>query len=195
MRRPLPAPRRWRRLAWLPLGVGLALACAARPDDPVAVVEAYFHSLGDDPVRSLPLLSETFHEQHGLYPITTAEATRRLRGQRPRSPERPAGGGSLDAARVAWLMVQMKPEYRDIAASLRIQPERPRIDDDRARVRVRVDPGNAPVFLQTFALSRNGPDGRWQIDRVRQTGVRPKSRLAAAAAWPSTSHERGKGAR
>ena len=166
----------------------LVLVGCADHSDPTGVVEAYFRTLARDPVRNAELLSPAFHATHGLRYVTTADAEE-LRGGDTSALARPAASTtSLSGSQVAWLMVQMKPDYLAIASRLQPTLEAPRITGDRARLTARVRSATGPGFVQHFTLSRPDPGARWRIDAIEQEGVVEANLRAAIVAYPNTLH-------
>lgn len=177
-----PAPERTRE--------GVATA-------PARAVADYFASLGRDPMRTLPLTSPTFHQRHELRVVTTAEAREWLEQQRQTGPrsgavlEQPTAAPSradfsLDRARLGWLTIQQREQFRATAARLGVGEweEGPADSAHGSRwVRVRVQAPGGEAFEQVFELSSDG--GRWRIDAVEQTGLTEHNALAAFVAAPS----------
>ena len=184
----------------LVLATGPQIACGAPPPSAQETVQAYFHTLARDPLRNLDLLSPRFHRSHGLRPMTQAETERLLEDaeplETPAEPrDRPARVGSsdeisLDSARMAWLVVQMKPEYRRIASRLEPKWVHTKEAGDRAQVVVRVRGTRGPHFLQRFSLSRATPAAEWRIDRIVQQGVVAENLRSAVVAYPNIEHQR-----
>jgi len=162
----------------------LALLCGCAPsqETPADVASAYFEALGSDPLRTLPLLTDTFHRRHGLRVATAADAQR---------------GAAVDAAtplaldrhQLGWLAIQSRPSLAQRVSELATQIGDTREDGARATVAVRVDPRDGPGFEQRFELVR-GDDGAWRIDAIEQLGVAPASAVAAFAAYPSEAGRR-----
>ncbi len=177
-----------RKAALLLVGLALVLACPREPPSAEATVRAYFATLARDPVRNLSLTSPRFQHAHGLRFVTTAEAQRRLRGERPQEIER-AEPTSTDGARVAWLMTQMKPEFLRLARGLALETVSVEESQDRALVGVRVSSPGAPAFRQRFRLSRAAPADAWRIDGIEQEGLVRANLRAAAVAYPRAAIE------
>jgi len=164
----------------LALGLALCAAGCARPASPTEVVAAYFAALGRDPIRTLPLLTPAFHEQHGLHAVTSAEARAGGSGEAPR-----AGALAVDRFELGWLAVQSREGFRALRGLLAVTPVRDEITGDRAGVTVLVQAGAGPAFEQRFALAREAPGASWRIDSIEQSGVAPGAELAAFVAHPT----------
>ncbi len=188
----------WRALvALLSLAAHQGLGCGPAPRTAIATVESYFHTLARDPLRNLELLTPAFHRAHGLKPMTQAEAKRFELGlsPAPKSQEHSAadqsiGAVSPDAARLAWLVVQMKPSYRRLARELSIRPLRVKEEAYQALVSVSVRAPQGPRFVQQFALSRAADQAPWRIDHIDQRGVVAANLKAAVVAFPNIEHQR-----
>lgn len=177
------------------LALTLALGCrSAEPAPPAAVVDRYFRFLARDPIRTLPLLTPAFHEQHGLHVVTTAEARRwqeELRsGAAPAPPPAAEERFAVDRLQLAWLAVQAREPFRALRDRLAWSRLGEGLEGDRAWVRVRVQAGDEPPFEQRFALVRTGPGAAWRIDAVEQGGVARGNRAAAFVAHPSEATRR-----
>lgn len=174
------------RLGLLAL-VALALACGGRAGDPRAVVEQYFRCLGRDPIRTLPLLAPSFHEEHALHVVTTAEARRNLAGAAlpERVPEDADTTLALDRLELGWLGVQMRTELRDLAARLVVTPIDAGVHGDEATVDVRIQGPEGPPFAQRFTLAREAPGAAWRITGVAQRDLVPANLTAAFVAFPN----------
>ena len=184
-------PRRLLRASPVVLSLAACLACAPAPPDPVQVVERYFAWVGRDPVRVLPLLSDAYHRSHGL---TVAKLENFSWGHRTYiDPERATGANpdlaavdaerGIDGARFAWLMIQIAPNFQQLARQLEYQVVGSRVDGDRATVDVRI--GRAIGFRQRFELSRDPDVGRWRIDGATQEGVVRSTSYLAFIAMPA----------
>ena len=164
----------------LALGLALCAAACARPASPAEVVAAYFAALGRDPIRTLPLLTPAFHEQHALHAVTSAEARGGGRGEPP-----DAGALAVDRFELGWLAVQSREGFRALRDRLGVTPIGDEATGDRAHVSVRIEAGAAPAFEQRFALVRQAPGAPWRIDSIEQSGVAPGAELAAFVAHPT----------
>ena len=167
--------------ARLALGLALAAAACAPERSPVEVVEAYFRFLGRDPIRTLPLLTDAFHEQHGLHTVTGKEA----HGVRA-EPGR-ADRLAVDRCELGWLRIQSRGAFRALRDRLIVTPIHDEVQGDRARVAVRVQVDQELPFEQSFSLVREAPGRPWRIESVAQNGVAPEAALAAFVAHPTES--------
>lgn len=172
-----------------------AAACQRALDMPAGVVQVYLHSLGRDPLRALALTTSEFQRRHGLHTATSAEVAaweRRLEHAGPAEPpavEAPAPRTD-DERRIAWLALQIKPAYIDLAA--RLQPallEQRSLDARHAVVTVEIRGAAVPPFRQVFELVQEAP-GDWLIDRVEQRGVVEGNLAAALVANPTEETRR-----
>jgi hypothetical protein len=173
------------------LALGLvAIGCGAPgARTPAATVDGYFRDLARDPIRTLPLLTTGFHEQHGLGVVTAAEAQRPA----PRdaaSAAGAAGPASVDRLQLGWLAVQSRDSFRALRDRLSVTPLTVTEDGASAVVVVRVQPSGAAAFDQLFALSRSAADGAWRIESVEQQRVTAESLPAAFVAHPSEATRR-----
>ena len=161
----------------------LMSACGSTPDPAITVVDAYLVSVGRDPIRTLPLLTDAFHRRHGLHVATAAEA--RGRGGTP-------GDLAVDRYQLGWLAVQSRPGLaRGLAGvSLTFAADGLREEGDRAWVTVPIHSGDRPAFEQRFSLVRAGPDAPWRIDAIEQSGVAPANAATAFAAYPNEASRR-----
>ena len=171
------------------LAVGLALGLAGCTPGPVETVDDYFRSLRDDPVRTLILTSEAFHERHGVRRVPPLRPGGRPPAPAPDAAEAEAGG-RLARARLGWLLMIKMSTYHELAERLRVEHVSVDSDAEQATVVTRVSAPGATPFLQTFVLRRSARDGRWRIDEIVQQDVRIGSRAPAYAAYPSqANHE------
>ncbi len=168
------------------LALGLvATGCGApRSATPAATVDAYFRDLGRDPIRTLPLLTTGFHEQHGLGVVTAAEAQRLAHGVAS-NPAGASAAASVDRLQLGWLAVQSRTEFRAVRDRLRVTPSSVTEDGAGAVVVVHVQPNGTAGFDQRFELSRSASSGAWRIETVEQEGVVAESRAAAFVAHPN----------
>jgi len=164
----------------------LALACGGAPDSPRGVVDAYFASLGRDPLRTLPLLSPAFHRQHDLHVVTTAEALRATsrRGTVGANPDPLPPQLAPDRLQLAWLMLQVRPGFASELEAFAIEPRGEQTEGATVRVTVRVTPARGQAFDQIFSLTRDNA-GAWRIEGVEQRGVDPSNAIAAYVAHPT----------
>ena len=169
---------------WVLLG---AVGCGAPAATPIDVAQAYFRALARDPIRTLPLLTPEFHRRHGLRVATAADARAAAEHRAP--AELPAAL-ALDRQQLGWLVVQSRPEVAKIVAAFTTRLGDAHESGDTASVAMRVDPHEAPVFEQRFALVRDGTGAPWRIDAIEQVGVTPASAAAAFAAWPNEAARR-----
>lgn len=161
----------WWREASTPASVESpsALAPAGTPE---AAVDVYLRSLGRDPLRTLPLLTDAAHRQHGLG-LTASGAGNDVRRV------------SMDERRLAWLAAQTGGPVLALAGRLRSEPVAVALEGDRAEVAMRISAPPAPAFEQRFYLQRADAAAPWTIDQVLQTGVVAANDKVATAAWPS----------
>jgi hypothetical protein len=165
-------------LGALVLACAFTAACREEQRTPEACVLAYLHALGRDPLRAAELLTEDFHERHGLRVATSAQvdawlqrelgagpAARAVQEPRAAGPfstrDQPAGSTRLRViheAQIAWLSVHLKSFYREIAARLEPRIEDVTIDGDRAEVVVALRTPQSPPFRQRFQLVRTPAD-------------------------------------
>jgi len=173
------------------LALGLvAIGCGApESKTPAATVEAYFRNLARDPIRTLPLLTPGFHEQHGLGVVTAAEAQRLAHGEAA-SAAGAAAPVSIDRLQLGWLAVQSRDSFRALRDRLSVTPGTVTEEGASAVVVVRVQPNGAAAFDQRFALSRSATDGAWRIESVEQQGVSAESLSTAFVAHPSEATRR-----
>ena len=158
-----------------------ALACAEAPRTATEVALDYFRFLGRDPIRTLPLLTPTFHEQHGLHVVSAGEARASQMPERPAPSPEPVDW-SLDRRELGWLEVQSRDGFRTLRDRFQVTLVDSSEGEGRASVAVRVQPGRGPSFEQRFALVK---DGVWRIDSVEQSGVAPENAFAAFVAHPT----------
>lgn len=144
----------------------LLAACGAPPSTPSDVVAAYFADLGRDPIRMLPLTTDAYHSAHGLWIVASGE---------PR----------VDRNQVAWLAIQNRADFEQLARGLVATPRDASEQGDVASVAVRVAPAKGPAFVQRFQLVRAGPTAAWRIDAVEQSGVDRGNAMAAFVAHPT----------
>lgn len=168
---PTPPPAAVRRLA--------------TPGSAAAVVEAYFHALGRDPLRTLPLVTPHFHRQHGLRLATNAEVTRHLRGEAWISSVDREQPVPVERNIVAWLAIQKREAFRSIASRLVVMPVADTLTGDRASLTVQIRPPGGIPLEQRFTLVRGGDTERWRIDEVEQHDVVAGNGPAAFVAWPN----------
>ena len=168
----------------------VAIGCGA-PDTrtPTATVDAYFRDLARDPIRTLPLLTPTFHRQHGLGVVTATEAQQVARGGAANGAEAVAPAG-LDRLQLGWLAVQSRDSFRALRDRLTVTPGTITEDGANAVVVVRVQAERTASFDQRFELSHATADGAWHIESVEQDGIVAGNRAAAFVAHPSESTRR-----
>lgn len=155
-----------------PASASAASRPAAPEATPLAVVEAYLRALGRDPLRTLPLLTASGHQQHGLG-VGAPAAGRDAADVRP------------EDRLLGWLAVQTGGPVLALAGRLGVGAAAVTTGADRAEVTLQLaGPGGAP-FEQRFLLVRATPGADWQIDRIEQSGVDPSNAIAAFAAWPT----------
>lgn len=173
-----------RRLAFA--GV-LAFALVACGRGPVETVDDYFRSLRDDPVRTLILTTEEFHERHGVRRVPPPRPGGGPGAHAPKGAQEEAGEMRA-RAQLGWLLMIKMSTYRDLAGRLRVEHLSEALEGDRATVSTRVSAPGATPFLQTFRLRRSEWDGSWRIDEIVQDDVRIGSRAPAYAAYPSAAN-------
>jgi hypothetical protein len=163
----------------------VAIGCGT-PDTrtPTATVDAYFRDLARDPIRTLPLLTPTFHRQHGLGVVTATEAQQVARGGAANGADAVAPAG-LDRLQLGWLAVQSRDSFRALRDRFTVTPGAVTKDGASAMVVVRVEADGAAPFDQRFELSRSAADGAWRIESVEQQGVLPENLATAFVAHPS----------
>jgi hypothetical protein len=133
-------------------------------------------------MRTLSLLTQAFHVQHGLHVVSAAEARALGEMPRPREPATAAADWSLDRLQMGWLEVQSRDGFRAMRDRLQVTLLDSIERGERASVVVRVQPRRGAAFEQRFELVR---DGAWRIDSVEQSGVAPDNELAAFVAHPT----------
>ena len=170
---------------WALLLTLVVIGCGA-PDTrtPTATVDAYFRDLARDPIRTLPLLTRGFHQQHGLGVVTAAEAQRLARGGAADAAS-PIDAAAVDRLQLGWLAVQSRDSFRALRDRFTVTPGAVTKDGASAMVVVRVEADGAAPFDQRFELSRSAADGAWRIESVEQEGVVPESLATAFVAHPS----------
>lgn len=174
------------RAALLLAACALALACGA-PGTPEETARAFLARVGRDPIGTLPLLSEDFHGRHALrHTMPGASETLLSRYAAPLPAEPAARRRELAAARLGWLILQRQETSRAHANVVGLERLEEALDGDRARVAFRIRLLDAPGFVQRFALVREGPGARWQIDAIEQEGVGAANVASAFALAPST---------
>lgn len=149
------------------LGVGCASGAAPTPTD---VVGAYFRGIGRNPMATLPITTDAFHERHGLQLAARS-------------------GAGADEGRAAWLGIQSRPELMAEARELRTQVVSATQVGDTATVRMQVETRGDVAFEQRFALVR-GADGGWRIDSIEQIGVAGDDAVPAFVAYPNETARR-----
>jgi hypothetical protein len=164
-------------LAWLGCG-------APQARTPAATVDAYFAALAHDPIRTLPLLTPAFHQQHGIGVVTAAEA-QRLAHREPLPAPDPDAEASIDRLQLGWLAVQSRDAFRTLRDRLVVTPGTVAETGASAVVVVHVEADGAAPFDQRFELVRSAADGSWRIDAVEQRGVVAENRAAAFVAHPN----------
>lgn len=164
-----------------------ACACAPTPATPRDVVDAYFRAMGRDPIRTLPLVTPTFHAQHGVHVVTSAEAKRAYRhGDKTPVPTDPL---AIDRLELGWLMIQVRPRFAARLAELERTTLAEETAGDASRVAVRLAPREGAPFEQHFALVRDAAGG-WRIDSVEQRGVDATNGFEAFIAHPTDAARR-----
>jgi hypothetical protein len=148
----------------------LGVACAGGARTPADVVGAYFRGVGRNPIATLPLTTDAFHERHGLQLAARS-------------------GAGADEARAAWLAVQSRPELLVMAQQLRTQVASATESGDTAVVLVQVATRAGIAFEQRFALVRDW-DGAWRIDAIEQSGVEEDDAIPAFVAYPNEAARR-----
>ena len=168
----------------------VAIGCGT-PDTPTpaAAVDSYFRDLARDPIRTLPLLTPRFHQQHGLGVVTAAEAQRLAHGNAQKASD-PVDAAGIDRLQLGWLAVQSRDSFHALRNRLTVTPDTVWEDGANAVVVVRVQPDGAASFEQRFALSRSAADGTWRIESVEQQGVVAESLATAFVAHPSETTRR-----
>jgi hypothetical protein len=160
-----------------------ALACSAAPRAPADVAFAYFQFLGRDPIRTLPLLTPSFHAQHGLHVVSAAEARApRGLGERPSDVAESGGDWSLERRQLGWLEVQSREGFRALRDRFQLTLVDAFESGERAFVTLRVQPGRGAAFEQRFTLAR---DAAWRIDAIEQSGIVADNAFAAFVAHPT----------
>ena len=173
--------------------LGCGRAVAHTPGEAVAL---WFELLGRDPERLLGLLTDEFHERHGLM-VSSLEGwswgkywnVDTIRKIDPElAPIHDEDG--VDSAKEAFVLVQAAPAFQITAQALRYQIEQERNDGATARVvtLVRLERGTNPFvkpssFQQIFYLAAD-PEG-WRIDRIVQDRIKPREEYAAFVAFPN----------
>jgi hypothetical protein len=180
------------RLGALALAGLLALACWRPPATPTDAVRAYFHALGEDPIRTLPLLTDDFHRHHGLRfeeaadsPFESAEAIAALRSMAGDEAEDP--DYALTRARLGWVTAIAKSAFieRVPRFDIRYLSEEISADGTRAVVRVEVREFENPPVTLVYRLARDQERGGWLLDGIRIRGIVDHgTRLTAFLAAP-----------
>jgi hypothetical protein len=161
---------------WLPAPAAApsrATLTVATPGTPEAVVAAYFHALGRDPLRTLPLLTDAAHRRHGLRLADTA------------AQEGSRSEGPVERHQLAWLALQKREGFRDVAERLVAMPVAVAQDGHRATVTVEISEPDGAALVQRFALRRVHAKAPWRIDDVTQSGIVDANEAGAFVAWPS----------
>jgi hypothetical protein len=176
----------------------LCLACGSRSHTPGETVGLYLRWLAQDPIRTLPLLSPGFHAEHGLEfedfrePPAGSELLARSTRVRiaPPAREGPVDEGlALARARLGWLTALSRPVFRETVPQLSIVYEDEQIQEDRARVGIRVEQESRIPFAVTFHLSREQAGTAWRIDGI-EVQERPRRLLAAFLIAPTAERWR-----
>jgi hypothetical protein len=165
--------------------------CGAQAPAPGDVVARYFAIIGRDPMRSLPLTTDAFHREHGLGLVTTGEA----RAWRGGEQVAVAPSVRVDRAQVAWLAIQNRAEFAQLASQLALAPRDVQQTGNAATLAVDVTPPKGPAFVQTFHLVRSDADSAWRIDSVEQSGVTPENQVWAFVVHPTEAARRAIGQR
>ncbi len=184
--------RRTRASAALVLVLGaLAAGCGGAPEEPRRTVERYFASLGRDPIRSVPLMSDTFMERHGMHMTERDLAFAWLKKNRMNAPgtgptlsQEGEAPYTVHDARMAWLALQRRQIFQTVAAGLLVEYLGVAQDGDRAIVTTRVYGEKSPPFVERLTLSRVSPSAPWRIDDIEQDGVVEANEMTAFVANP-----------
>lgn len=179
------------RLPILAAALLLAVACGAPPRSPIETVRLYLDLLPRDPVRTLELLSDDFHRQHGLrfaevgdQPFRADDGSDRAAPSRPEDPDL-----ELTRARFGWLTALTKRVFALQAHRFSHELGPPEVDGDRARVPIRVAERGRPPLDATFALAR-GADGRWRIAAIERGEVADPDLIRAFVLAPDAELNR-----
>ena len=166
----------------------VTLCCGANPS-PRRVVELYFLHLVQDPIGTLPLLSQEFHARHGLRALTLARykfvRDARETKDSPGAPQPIETPGELSRAVYGWLVYQYHEPAWPYGIHIPAEVLEERVDGDRAVVTTRVRMAPMPPFLQRFVLSRSGVDAPWLIDEIEQEEVSDQNVRGAFIAAPN----------
>ena len=174
-----------KRIALAALALFAACAPAAQP--PRDVVEAYFRTLGRDPVRTLRLVTPAFHEQHGVHVVTSAEA-KRIQRESPAS-HAAAESIAIDRLELGWLIIQVRPRFAERLAEMQRTLLSEETLGDTSRIAVQLVPPAGRPFEQDFSLLQ-GRDGRWRIDSISQRDVDATNGFEAFIAHPTDAARR-----
>jgi len=160
-----------------------AASLGADADSSVSIVERYYAERVRDPIRSLELLDDRFHETHGL------RVSRMLAQREIENAGAPSDATELERARLAWITylglgwVPAKLSAQEITL---LQFE---VAGDLARVVARVVGPGAPPFRQIFVLVRGDQRVAWRIQQVELQGVSQANFHDARAAAPRMEWE------
>jgi hypothetical protein len=155
--------------------LALVLACRMDPRTPSEIVELYFGAIARDPIRTLPLLTPTFHLAHGLrFEVTrdpppwrqdqAVDAMEAARLEREAASADPSV--ELERAKLGWLVALTKPAFLERAPWRSFRHESERIHGDHVDVVVHVHEPQYPSFTATFHLARGSPSESWRIDGI-----------------------------
>ena len=172
-----------------------------RPDSPLLAVTMWFHLLGRDPGRLLPLLTDEFHARHGLtIPSLEGWSWGSYKDLEPILRIDPAlapldAVRGLDSAQEAFLLVQASQDFQSTARALVYEARDLREEGDHARVVALVklkQPTKAfqtpRSFRQIFTLERD--DNGWRIADIAQDRVDHRDAFVAFVAYPNEERRR-----
>ncbi len=181
--------------------IGPAGCVRDRPDSPLLAVTLWFHLLGRDPARLLPLLTDEFHERHGLtIPSLEGWSWGTYKNMEPilridptLAPVDAVRG--LDSAQEAFLLVQASQDFQATAQALIYEARDLREEGDRSRVVTLVKlkkPAKSfqspRSFQQVFTLERD--EHGWRIADISQDRIDDRDAFVAFVAYPNEERRR-----
>ncbi len=172
-----------------------------RPGSPLLAVTMWFHLLGRDPGRLLPLLTDEFHARHGLtIPSLEGWSWGTYKNLEPILRIDPSlapldAARGLDSAQEAFLLVQASQDFQATARALGYEARDLREEGDRARVVTLVKLKRAAKSFQTtrsfrqiFTLERDGHG--WRIADIAQDRVDERDAFVAFVSYPNEERRR-----
>jgi hypothetical protein len=169
-----------------------ALGCGSAGGAPEDAVTRYLTDLGRDPVRRLELLTDGFHERHGLTvrdlegwawggwgEVPSDPWLSRTAARSPRDTK-----SRLDRQRFAWLFVQRLQVFADLGPQLRFRHESTSRTAHGAVVEFAIELPPGSPFSARFDMSPEGCVRRWCIASIEFSGLDESNEFAAFLASP-----------